>query len=353
MTIRLTLCLLLTCGTFHAWAQGPSIGRTSGSDARKKKSTTEETKSKAIEAATSLYKAVPDDVKDKAKDMLNSPEAIEARQKALKAAQEAMRNKEGAAGAASMLVPGLIGGNPTPAEATPTAPAPAPMATTEQPPATPTPQPTTTPSVTEAPPAATGPQPRPLKPLNLDEAPTATKGQIVITAQKSAYFDANKGYGVYTGDVKARHPQMYIECEELEIFMSKQEGNPLGASKAAPAKDSDIVSGKKKSKDAAPPIEKADARGPMVTVEKVSEQGELQVGHCKHLIYDGKTGNTTLMEWPQVQVGNKLHKATEPGCVMVIDQKGMLTTTGGHQTIILQGEEATPRSRSGATPAQQ
>jgi hypothetical protein len=38
---------------------------------------------------------------------------------------------------------------------------------------------------------------------------------------------------------------------------------------------------------------------------------------------------------------------------MVIDQKGLLTTTGGHQTIILQGEDATPKSRSGMAPAPQ
>jgi hypothetical protein len=38
---------------------------------------------------------------------------------------------------------------------------------------------------------------------------------------------------------------------------------------------------------------------------------------------------------------------------MVIDQKGLLTTTGGHQTIILQGEDATPKSRSGMAPTPQ
>ena len=102
------------------------------------------------------------------------------------------------------------------------------------------------------------------------------------------------------------------------------------------------------------PIDKADARGPMVTVEKMSEDGELQVGHCKHLIYDGKTEHTTLLEWPQVQAGNKLHKATEPGCIMIIDKNGKLTTTGGHETIILQGEEVTPRGvQRGTAPAPQ
>lgn len=338
MKTRLTLCLLLLlAGSFQALAQGPSTGGRPGFDLRKKK-VSDETKTKAIEAATSLYKAVPDDVKNKAKELLNSPEAGEARQKALQAAQNAMRGNSGAAGTTA-----------APAEGTPAVPA---TATGTLPPATPAAAPSPAAPVAEAPPPPpAGPQPKPLQPLNLDEAPTATKGQIVITAQKNAFFDANKGYGIYVGDVKARHPQMYIECEELELFMTRQEGGVLGAGKSPPSKDADIVMAKKGSD--APPIEKADARGPMVTVEKISDQGELQVGHCKHLIYDGKTNTTTLLDWPQVQAGNKLHKATEAGCVMIIDQKGMLTTTGGHQTIILQGEDATPRSRAGMAPSPQ
>lgn len=331
------LCLvLLSAGSFQAMAQGPSTGGRPGFDLRKKK-VTEETKTKAIEAATSLYKAVPDDVKSKAKELLTSPEAATARQKALQAAQSAMRG----------------GGTSATTEGTPAAPA---AATGTEPPATPATAPTTSPSpatpVAEAPPAPSGgPQPKPLQPLNLDEAPVATKGQIIVTAQKKAFFDANRGYGIYVGDVKARSTQMYIECEELELFMTRQEGGMLGGPKKAPSKDADIVAVKKD--DDNMPIEKADARGPMVTVEKISDQGELQVGHCKHLIFDGKTGISTLMDWPQVQAGNKLHKATEPGCVMTIDKKGMLTTTGGHQTIILQGDDATPKSRSGMAPAPQ
>lgn len=338
------LCLLLLlASSFHAMAQGPSKGLPTGAGARKQR-VSDETKAKAIEAATSLYKSVPDDVKNKAKELLTSPDTAEARAKALQAAQNAFRNNNalGAAAAAA------TGSTPAPAPAVPAA------ATGAEPPATPAaPAPMASPStpVAEAPPApSAGPQPKPLQPLNLDEAPTATKGQIVITAQKTAFFDANRGYGIYVGDVKARHPQMYIECEELEIFMTQQEGGMLGGPKKAPSKDADIVAAKK---DDGPPIEKADARGPMVTVEKVSDLGELQVGHCKHLIYDGKTQVTTLLDWPQVQAGNKLHKATEPGCVMKIDQKGMLTTTGGHQTIILQGEDATPKSRAGMAPAPQ
>ncbi|MFN0076163.1 MAG: hypothetical protein ACKVY0_06790 [Prosthecobacter sp.] len=313
------LCIVLLVSSVDAWAQGPS-GQRPLFDFRKKK-VDEEAKAKALDAAKSIAKNVPDEVKDKAKELMISPESAEIRQKALQAAQALMQNATDTPKTTT----------PSPATASPAIP------------------------VVETPPPPVGPQPKPLQPLNLDEVPKATKGQLLITAQKNAFFDANLGYGLYTGDVKARHPQMYIECEELEIYMAKQGGGALGATKpkttGPAAKDSDILAPAKKESNAAPPIEKADARGPMVTVEKISEEGELQVGHCKHLIYDGKTGNTTLLDWPQVQAGNRLHQATEAGCVMIIDQMGKLTTNGGHQTIVLQGEDATPKSRSGMAPA--
>lgn len=329
------LLLALLISSIGALAQGPGGGARPLFDFRKKK-IDEETKVKAIDAAKEAVKQVPDEMKDKAKELLLSPDSAEMRQKALQAAQSMIQGQGTASSPAAATPP--IATEPPPASAP--APAPAPMvAVVETPP----------------PPPPSGPQPKPLQPLNLDEAPKATKGQIDITAQKSAFFDANNNYGIYTGDVKARHPQMYIECEELELFMTKQQGSVLGAPKppknGPAAKDSDILAPAKKTGRSAPPIDRADARGPMVTIEKISEDGELQIGHCKHLIYDGKTEQTTLLEWPQVQAGNQLHKATEAGCIMVIDKTGKLTTTGGHETIILQGDEIAPRKNGQASPA--
>lgn len=322
------LYIALLVSSVGALAQGPGGSRPLF-DFRKKK-VDEETKAKALNAAKDAVKQVPDSVKDKAKELLLSPDSTEMRQKALQAAQTVIQgNTPSAAGA-------------TTAPASDTAPPPAtPMvAVVETPP---------------PPPPPAGPQPKPLQPLNLDEAPKATKGQIDITATKSSFFDANNNYGIFTGDVKARHPQMYIECEELELFMTKQEGGVLGAPKpkkvGPAAKDADILAAPKKPANTDPPIDKADARGPMVTIEKISEDGELQIGHCKHLIYDGKTKRTTLLEWPQVQAGNQLHKATEAGCIMIIEKNGKLTTTGGHETIILQGDEVTPRRNGLNSPA--
>ncbi len=318
--------IALLLSSVGALAQGPG-GMRPIFDFRKKK-VDEETKAKALDAAKEAAKQVPDSVKDKAKELLLSPDSAEMRQKALQAAQSMIQG----------TAPSPAGTTP-PAADTPPAPPPAPMVAVVETP----------------PPPPVGPQPKPLQPMNLDEAPKATKGQIDITATKNSFFDATNSYGIFTGDVKARHPQMYIECEELELFMTKQEGGVLGAPKpkkvGPAAKDADILAAPKKDANSDPPIDKADARGPMVTIEKISEDGELQIGHCKHLIYDGKTKRTTLLEWPQVQAGNQLHKATEAGCIMIIEKNGKLTTTGGHETIILQGDEVTPRRNGLNSPA--
>lgn len=332
------LFIALLAGGAGALAQSPEEARPLF-DFRKKKPD-DDTAAKALNAAKEAVKQVPDSVKDKAKELLLSPDGVEMRQKALQAAQGMIQGGGGSAAATTSAAAPAAEAAPAPAGSTPPATA------------APAPASPSVPVVEAPPPPPSGPRPKPLQPLNLDEVPKATKGQIDITAQKSAFFDANNNYGIYTGDVKARHPQMYIECEQLELFMAKQEGGVLGATKtkkpAPAASDADIVApSKKKTENTAPPIDKADARGPMVTVEKVAEDGELQIGHCKHLIYDGKTKLTTLLEWPQVQAGNQLHKATEAGCIMIIDKTGKLTTTGGHETLILQGDEVTPR-RSGS-----
>ena len=323
------LLLALLISSIGALAQGPGGGARPLFDFRKKK-IDEETKAKAIDAAKEAVKQVPDEMKDKAKELLLlSPESADMRQKAVQAAQTMIQ-----------------GGTPAAAAAPAADPAPAPAAA---------PAPPVVAMVEPPPPPPAGPQPKPLQPLNLDEAPKATKGQIDITANNSSYFDVNTNYAIFTGDVKARSTQMYIECEELELFMTKQQGSVLGAPKpkktGPAAKDADILASPKKAANTDPHIDKAEARGPMVTIEKISEDGELQIGHCKHLIYDGKTKQTTLLEWPQVQAGNQLHKATEAGCIMVIDKTGKLTTTGGHETIILQGDEIAPRRNGQASPA--
>ena len=187
----------LLCLAAFATAAGGLAAQTPAAEPPKKKSTlidslkkaidgnkdkvSDETRQKAEAAARAAMEALPDDLKKKAQDMASDPKAAEVRQKALQTVQGAMQSRE-----------------------TPPATAPAAESPAETKPA--------------SPPPPVGPQPQRLQPLQLDDpqsAQQAKTGRTEITATKSAYFDANTGIGIYRGNVRARHPNAYIECEEL------------------------------------------------------------------------------------------------------------------------------------------
>ena len=201
--------------------------------------------------------------------------------------------------------------------------------------AVPAPAPATLPAIQDQPPQ--GPKPMALAPIGGGSASAAdltnAKTTIIIEADSSV-FDLNAAIFIYTGHVRARHPDFYIECEELEVHMVKPP-EPKAGSKPAPKPVSDPVLAKK---DSAPPIKKAIARGPMVTIEKRSEEGDIQQGKCRRLDYDGASGDITLSDFPQVQRGNVLHIATQPDTTMVFDKKGKLHTNGRPRTVILSDE---------------
>lgn len=339
MNSRLTLaclpCLALLAGGLAAQSPAPApeqpkkkglIDTIKKAIDGNKDRVSDETRQKAEAAAKAAMEALPADLKDKALQMATDPKAAEMRQKAIQTVQGAMQSRE----------------TPPPAQET-VAPAQA---------------------AAPGPPPQVGPQPRKLQPLVLDdpkEARQVKNGRTEITATKSAYFDANTGIGIYRGNVRARHPNAYIECEELEIHMEKDKAGADGKKKAS--NDVDILASRSEKKASGASvaqdtgIEIAYARGPMVTIEKFDEQGELQIGHCNEVaIYDGKTGAITLRGWPSVQRGNKLLEATDPRCVIVIDQAGRLKADGGFFRTTLIDEKAAqqgsqPPATTPAAPA--
>lgn len=270
---------------------------------------------KAKEAAQGLIQKLPSSVTDAAQKAMQSPDAKAQAMEALKSAATSI-----APTAQKML---------NQPEATAVNPANAPI---------------------EAAPVPQGPKPLALQPLNAQPSKNA-QPTAVIEAEKSD-FDLNAGIFIYSGNVRARHPDFYIECEELEVHMiMDQKGKPPTAdSPPAPAKpDAAITVAPAAKKDKAPPIKKAIARGPMVTIEKRDENGDVQIGKCRRLDYDGATGKIVLSENPQVQRGNILHLSTQPDTTMTFDQSGRLQTNGRPRTLILSDDK--PAAPVGAPAA--
>lgn len=188
-----------------------------------------------------------------------------------------------------------------------------------------------------APASAEGPQPQALQPIS----ETAMKGRqptVIIEADQSV-FDLNAAIFIYSGHVRARHPQFYIECEELVVHMVKEE---TGKEAKKPAAKQDPILSKQGQKPRESGIKLAIASGPMVVIEKRAEAGDVQRGNCKRLVYEAATGDITLSNFPQVQRGDVLHIATDADTVMRFDKNGKLHTTGRTRTVKVGGEEPAP-----------
>lgn len=264
---------------------------------------------KAKSTAQELLKKLPSSITDAAKAAAQKPEVKSQAVDAAKAAAQALMPQ------AQSLLDAQGQSATMPATAAPTAPA-----VQDQPP-----------------PAPQGPQPQALQPIGGGTSAKTGQPTVIIEADNSV-FDLNAAIFIYTGHVRARHPDFYIECEELEVHMVKEEESKTGKKAPAPT-----VSSKDKKTAADSGIKKAIARGPMVTIEKRSEEGDVQQGKCRRLDYDAASGNITLSDYPQVQRGNLLHIATQADTTMVFDKNGKLHTNGRPRTVIL-SDEAKPAS---------
>jgi lipopolysaccharide export system protein LptA len=282
----------------------------------------------AKDAAKQLLKKLPEGVTDAAKEALQSPEAKAKAMEAVKSAAQTILPQAQDLLKEKGLPTGAL--MPAPAQPEPAAP------------------------------VIEGPKPTALAPLATNPAKKA-QPTVVIEADNSV-FDLKTSIFIYTGNVRARSPDFYIECEELEVHMVKEE------SKKEAAKDKAKAAGKVDAKpdpktandpvltkpaEKAPddvPIQKAIARGPTVTVERRDEQGNVQIGKCRRLDYDKATGYIVLSNNPQVQRGNALQIAIQPDTKMMFDKNGKFTSNPRSRTVILSDDPQGAASTAPAAP---
>lgn len=264
---------------------------------------------KAKDKAKGLMGNLPDNLTEAAKAALQSPEikrqAQEAAKSLLPEAQKMMRS--GGEAAAE-----------TPPAATKSTPA------ADQPPS--------------------GPQPQLLQPLQ-DSPPdtTAQRKPMAVIEADTSVFDPNTSILIYTGNVRARHPQFYIECEELIVYLEK-EADAKDKKKPAPKKDPILSNKKGEETNRQSTVKKAIASGPMVRIEKANDKGELQRAFCRNAVYEGSTGIITMKDNPQVQTGNVMQVSITPDTVMTFDEKGNFNSNRRTRTVILSQEEGAGQS---------
>jgi lipopolysaccharide export system protein LptA len=119
--------------------------------------------------------------------------------------------------------------------------------------------------------------------------------------------------GLFSGHVKVVDPRFNLQSEKLTVFVNKGENQGL---------------------------EKAIAEGEVAVVrDRPDPNGGAPtraVGRSDKAVYIAATGNVELSGTPRVQEGMNTHIATSPDTVMIVNQKGELTTHGPSRTEIRQ-----------------
>ena len=128
-----------------------------------------------------------------------------------------------------------------------------------------------------------------------------------------AFFDSNKSMGIFTGRVKVTDPRFNLQSDKLTVFISK--GENQGLERAIAEGNVGLVR------------DRPDPNGGPPT---------RAIGRSDKAVYTAATGDVELTGTPRVQEGPNMHVATSPDTVMIINQKGELTTHGPSRTEIRQ-----------------
>lgn len=146
--------------------------------------------------------------------------------------------------------------------------------------------------------------------------PLNSKSNEPITTEiyaDDAFFDSNKNQGIFSGHVKVADPRFTLQAEKLTVYITK--GQNQGLEKAVAEGNVAVV------RDRPDPNGGAPTRA---------------VGRADQATYIATSGDVELRGTPRVQEGVNTHIATSPETVMVVNQKGQLTTRGPSRTEIRQ-----------------
>jgi lipopolysaccharide transport protein LptA len=139
----------------------------------------------------------------------------------------------------------------------------------------------------------------------------------------NAFFDSNKNMGIFNGHVKVADPRFTLQAEKLTVFVTKGQNQGL---------------------------ERAIAEGEVAVVrDRPDPNGgppTRSVGRSDKATYIAATGDVELVGTPRVQEGLNTHIATNPETVMIVNQKGELTTRGPSRTEIRQQPKGEEKSKA-------
>jgi len=182
---------------------------------------------------------------------------------------------------------------------------------------------------------------------------------IDILSEGAVYLDSAQALAIFTDDVVVDHPQFHMTSDKLEVYFVKggdQKAAPEKAAKGGTTAGPDVPP---KAQPVDPPasqsgdarLKQAIATGKKVVIRKLDENGEPQVGICRHVTYMGDSGDVILREMPQVQRGNNVILARDSSTYMVLKQNGELKVHGPADTRIQQKPDTIGKPKASAPAA--
>ena len=170
-----------------------------------------------------------------------------------------------------------------------------------------------------------------------DQAPAVSGSNVTeITATSEATFDQQSHKAVFTGNVRVKHPQFTLTSDKLTAFLKKEAVG--GHAAAKPAEKTGTTSKNRELPGGGGGLEKVIAEGNVVIVQDRPAQAGGEPVHyvakAARAEYESSTGNVTLSGWPQVAQGINMQVATEESTIMILNQDGKMTTSGGSKTLI-------------------
>ena len=155
---------------------------------------------------------------------------------------------------------------------------------------------------------------------------------------------------VVIGNAQVKTPNMVLEGDRIEMIANADGGGITPSSqvpKPAKGKAGDpVVPGAGEEKKPAP-FERVIATG-RVNIVRI-ENGKTQSGKGGSMIYDQKSGNMVLTDWPEAQEGNNVIVGTRKDAKIVLVPNGKSYNEGC--TLRDLGEPKAPKSKAAGPPA--
>lgn len=139
-----------------------------------------------------------------------------------------------------------------------------------------------------------------------------------ITCSGTSFYDKSGNVILFEDQVVAKHPGFLIKCEEMEVFLEEGAIAPGASAPKKPSADRDAAG-----------IRRAVAKGKgkQVDLVRYTPKGDL-TGKCGLVIFDGRTGDIELRDWPVVSNGKFTRRAATKEAIIIIRQDGNHKTTG-------------------------